>query len=62
MLGAAVGLIDAQLAVLALVLALAGGACWGLARRARSIPLGPALVAGALAALAIGRLIGVEPR
>jgi hypothetical protein len=35
------------------VTGLALGACYGLARRARSIPLGPALVAGALVALVL---------
>jgi len=56
-LGAALGLVDAQLALLALVLGLAAGAGYGLTRRARSIPLGPFLVAGAIAALAVGRLL-----
>jgi leader peptidase (prepilin peptidase)/N-methyltransferase len=58
--GAAVALVDAQLAALTLVLGLAGAAVWGLTRRVRSIPLGPALVGGALAALAVGRLLGLE--
>jgi prepilin signal peptidase PulO-like enzyme (type II secretory pathway) len=51
-LGAALGLLAAALAPLALVIGLALGAGYGVARRARSIPLGPALVAGALLALA----------
>ena len=38
-------------------LGLAAGAICGLVRGARSIPLGPALVAGALAALVAGRLL-----
>jgi leader peptidase (prepilin peptidase)/N-methyltransferase len=59
-LGAAVALVDVQLAALALVLGLAGAAAWGVARRARSIPLGPGLVGGALVALALGRLLGLE--
>jgi prepilin signal peptidase PulO-like enzyme (type II secretory pathway) len=59
-LGAALGLVDAQLGLFALVLGLGTGALWGLTRRARSIPLGPALVAGALTALAVGRLLGTE--
>lgn len=50
-LGAAVGVVDTQVALLALVLGLAGAAAWGLARGARSIALGPGLVGGALAAL-----------
>ena len=53
-LGAAMGLIDVELALLALVLGLGAGAAWGLATRARSIALGPSLVAGALAAVLIG--------
>jgi leader peptidase (prepilin peptidase)/N-methyltransferase len=61
-LGAGVGLVDAQLALFGLVAGLAIGASWGLARRARSVPLGPALVAGALAALAVGRLLVPEGR
>lgn len=59
-LGAAVGLIDVQVALLALVLRLAAAATWGLARRAGSIALGPGLLAGALAALAIARVLGFE--
>ncbi len=61
-LGAALGLLDVQLAVFALVLGLGAGAAWGLTRHARSIPLGPALVVGALAALAVARLLGLEAR
>lgn len=59
-IGAAVALVDVQLAALTLVLGLAGAAAWGLARGARSIPLGPGLVGGAVAALALGRLLGLE--
>ena len=40
-LGAALGLIDPQVALLALVLGLASAAVWGLARRARSVAFGP---------------------
>jgi len=61
-LGAGVGLVDARLALFGLVAGLAIGASWGLARRARSVPLGPALVAGALVALAVGRLLVPEGR
>ena len=57
-LGAALGLIDPQVALLALVLGLASAAAWGLARRARSVAFGPGLVTGALLALAIGRAAG----
>jgi leader peptidase (prepilin peptidase) / N-methyltransferase len=60
-LGAALGLLGGPLALLALVLGLALAAVWGLARRAKSIALGPALVAGALLALAVGRLVGGDP-
>ena len=58
--GAALGLVDPQLAVLALVLGLATAASWGLVRRARTVPFGPGLVAGALAALVVARLVGIE--
>ncbi|MET0323955.1 MAG: prepilin peptidase [Ilumatobacteraceae bacterium] len=58
--GAAVGLIDPQLAVLALVLGLATAATWGLLRRSRTVPFGPGLVAGSLAALVVGRFVGIE--
>ena len=61
-LGAALGILDVQLAVFALVLGLGAGAAWGLTRRARTIPLGPALVVGALAALTAARLLGLEAR
>jgi leader peptidase (prepilin peptidase)/N-methyltransferase len=53
-LGAAMGLVDVELAVLTLVFGLGASAAWGLATRARSIALGPGLVAGALAAHLIG--------
>lgn len=58
--GAALGLVDPQVALLALVLGLAAGAVYGLARRARTIPLGPFLVAGAVAALATGDLLAMS--
>jgi leader peptidase (prepilin peptidase)/N-methyltransferase len=61
-LGAAVALTAIELVPLALLVGLAAAACWGLLRRARSVPLGPALVGGALVALALGRLVGVEAR
>jgi leader peptidase (prepilin peptidase)/N-methyltransferase len=53
-LGAAVGLLDVEVALLALVLGLGFAAAWGLGRRARSVALGPALVGGALVAAWIG--------
>ena len=59
-LGAALGLLAAPLAVLALVLGLLAAATFGLLRRLRTIALGPALVAGAVLALTIGRLVGVD--
>ncbi len=59
-LGAALGLLAAPLALLALVLGLLAAATFGLLRRLRTIALGPALVAGALLALALGRLAGVD--
>ena len=58
--GAAVGLVNAQLAVLTLVLALGGSAAWALMHRWRTIPLGPGLVVGALLALSIARWFGLE--
>ena len=58
--GGAVGLVSAQLAVLTLVLALGGSAAWAVIHRRRTIPLGPGLVGGALLALAIARWFGLE--
>ena len=58
-LGAAIGLIDPQIALLALVLALSGAAAWGLARHSRSVALGPGLVGGALAALLAANVLGL---
>jgi leader peptidase (prepilin peptidase)/N-methyltransferase len=59
-LGAALGLVNAQVAVLALLLGLSGAAGWAIAGRRRSIALGPALVAGAVVALVVGRWMNVE--
>jgi len=53
-------LLATPLALLALVVGLAVAAVVGLARRQRTTALGPALVAGALVALVLGRLSGVE--
>jgi leader peptidase (prepilin peptidase) / N-methyltransferase len=60
-LGAALGLINAQIAVLALLLGLSGAAFWALAGRRRSIALGPGLVAGAVLALIVARVLHMEP-
>lgn len=50
-LGAAVGTADARLAAVALCLAAAGGAAFGLASRRRTIPFGPFLVVASLLVL-----------
>lgn len=59
-LGAALGLVGAQLAVLALLLALSGAGTYAVARRRRHVALGPGLVAGALVALLLARALGLE--
>jgi leader peptidase (prepilin peptidase)/N-methyltransferase len=59
-LGAGLGLINAQIAVLALMLGLLGSAGWALGGRRRSIALGPGLVGGAVLALVVARLLHVE--
>jgi leader peptidase (prepilin peptidase)/N-methyltransferase len=59
-LGAALGLINAQIAVLGLMLGLLGSAVWALAGRRRSIAFGPGLVGGAVVALIVARLLHVE--
>ena len=56
-LGAAVGLVDAELVVLTLVLALAVAAGWAIARRRRTVPLGPSLVAAALVSLLVASFV-----
>jgi leader peptidase (prepilin peptidase)/N-methyltransferase len=58
--GSALGLINAQVAVLALMLGLFGSAVWALARRRRSIALGPGLVGGAVVALLAAQLMHLE--
>jgi leader peptidase (prepilin peptidase)/N-methyltransferase len=50
-LGAAIGTADARLAAVALCLAAAGGAAFGLATRRRTIPFGPFIVAASLLVL-----------
>jgi len=59
-LGGAVGLVSTPSAVLALLLALAGSGLWAVVRRRRTIALGPGMVAGALVALFVARIVGVE--
>lgn len=59
-LGAALGLVNAQIAVLALLIGLSGAAGWAVVGRHRSIALGPGLVAGAVAALLLARWMNVE--
>ena len=59
-LGAALGSISTEIAVLALLVTLGGSAGWAIANGRRSVALGPGLVGGALAALAISKLMGIE--
>jgi leader peptidase (prepilin peptidase) / N-methyltransferase len=59
-LGAALGLVNAQIAALALLLGLSGAAAWAVAGRRRSVALGPALVAGAVLALVVAWWMNVE--
>jgi leader peptidase (prepilin peptidase)/N-methyltransferase len=60
-LGGALGLLSPVLAPAALLVGLLGSAAWALAARRRSVPLGPGLVGGAIAASLIGFSVGVEP-
>ena len=60
-LGGAVGLLSPVLAPAALLVGLLGSAGWALAGRRRSVPLGPGLVGGGIAASLIGFAAGVEP-
>src|SRR5690606_2206948 len=59
-LGGALGLVNAQLAMLALLIGLVGTAGFAVVRRRRAVALGPGLVGGALVALTIGRAVGIE--
>ena len=59
-LGAALGLVNAQIAALALLLGLSGAAGWAVAGRRRTIALGPGLVAGAVLALVVAWWMNVE--
>ena len=60
-LGGALGLLSPVLAPAALLVGLLGSAGWALAGRQRSVPLGPGLVGGGIAASLIGFAAGVEP-
>ena len=60
-LGGALGLLSPVIAPAALLLGLIGSAGWALAGRQRSVPLGPGLVGGAIAASLVGFWAGVEP-
>jgi leader peptidase (prepilin peptidase)/N-methyltransferase len=59
-LGAALGLIEPGLGLLALCVASAATAAVGLMRRRRSLPFGPGLVLGATIALLIAGQLGEE--
>ena len=59
-LGASLGLVNAQIAALALLVGLSGAAGWAIVGRRRSIALGPGLVAGAVIALVVARWLNVE--
>lgn len=59
-LGLAIGLVDAWTAVVALLLACSVTAAVGLATHRRTVPFGPGLVGGAVAALLVVRVFGVD--
>ncbi len=59
-LGAALGSVDWQLAVVALVVAAGLGGAFGLIGRSRTIPFGPFLVLGSAVALAAAPLLGIS--
>ena len=59
-LGAALGLIQPELALWTLCLASAITATWGIARRARHVALGPGLVVAAFTVLLAGAWFGIE--
>jgi leader peptidase (prepilin peptidase)/N-methyltransferase len=56
-LGAALGLTDWQIALVALAIATAATAVVGLARRASAVPFGPGLVVGGAAALVLALIL-----
>lgn len=59
-LGAALGLIQPELAVWALCLASAITGAWGIARRARHVAFGPGLVVASFTVLLVGACAGIE--
>ena len=65
-LGAALGLVDWQVALAALAVSTAVTAMVGVARRARTVPFGPGLVAGASVSLVLAMVLvpvdGDDPR
>ncbi len=56
-LGASVGVVDPQLSLVALLIASAGSAVFGLVARRRHIAFGPGLILGTVIALAAGPLL-----
>jgi leader peptidase (prepilin peptidase)/N-methyltransferase len=56
--GGAIGLIDDNLAIPALVTGLVLVAGWGLLRRRRVVPLGPGLVSAAILVIAVAQVVG----
>lgn len=56
-LGSGLGTVDAQLPLVALLLASAATAAWGLATRRRSLPFGPGLVVGSAWTLALSGVV-----
>lgn len=59
-LGMALGLLEVRLTLVALASGAAATVLWSLASRRRVVPFGPGLVAGAVVALLVGRLWGLE--
>ena len=59
-LGAALGLIQPELALWTLCLASAISGGWGIARRARHVAFGPGLVVAAFTVLLVGACAGIE--
>lgn len=61
-LGSMLGLVDPLLGLVALCVACGAAAAFGLSTRRPTVPLGPGLVLGAIAALAIAGQLGGVPR